>query len=175
VGGTNHAYTLLPPLEALAHVEETVVREKAVEALNNVCAELPVAHLEEYFLPLVKNLAAGDWFASRASACGIVGALCARASDSVKAEVRALFSKMCDDDTPMVRRAAAGTLGSLAASCSAEVAKGELLPLFTALINDEQDSVRLLAVGAILQVGFEVVEVFFEEKKPPTSPTPSSF
>jgi hypothetical protein len=37
--------------------------------------------------------------------------------------------------------------------CSVESVKGELMPLFTSLVNDEQDSVRLLAVEAILQFG----------------------
>jgi serine/threonine-protein phosphatase 2A regulatory subunit A len=150
VGGPAHAYTLLPPLEALANVEETVVREKAVEALTRVGGELPPAHLEQYFLPLIKNLAAGEWFASRASACGLVSTLSARAGEGAKAECRAVFAKLCEDDTPMVRRVAAGSLGDLAATCSADVAKAELLPLFNTLINDEHDSVRLLAVGAVL-------------------------
>ena len=35
VGGPSQAHTLLVPLEALSTVEETVVREKAVESLNS--------------------------------------------------------------------------------------------------------------------------------------------
>ena len=35
VGGKEHVHCLLPPLESLATVEETIVRDKAVESLRN--------------------------------------------------------------------------------------------------------------------------------------------
>ena len=54
VGGSAYAHTLLIPLEVLSAVEETVVREKAVESLNLVAAELPEASIAELFAPLVK-------------------------------------------------------------------------------------------------------------------------
>lgn len=71
VGGPEHAYCLLPPLESLATVEETVVRDKAVESLRNVAQQHSPADLEAHFVPLVLRLAAGDWFTSRTSACGL--------------------------------------------------------------------------------------------------------
>ena len=54
VGGPSQAHTLLVPLETLSTVEETVVREKAVESLNSVAAELPESAIAEYYMPLVK-------------------------------------------------------------------------------------------------------------------------
>ena len=36
VGGKEHVHCLLPPLESLATVEETIVRDKAVESLRYV-------------------------------------------------------------------------------------------------------------------------------------------
>ena len=54
VGGPGQAHTLLVPLETLSTVEETVVREKAVESLNSVAAELPESAIAEYYMPLVK-------------------------------------------------------------------------------------------------------------------------
>lgn len=71
VGGPEHAYCLLPPLESLATIEETVVRDKAVESLRSVALQHNPADLETYFVPLVIRLAAGDWFTSRTSACGL--------------------------------------------------------------------------------------------------------
>jgi serine/threonine-protein phosphatase 2A regulatory subunit A len=50
----------------------------------------------------------------------------------------------------MVRRAAASSLGKVAAVASPEEAKTAFLPLFTSLMTDEQDSVRLLAVEACI-------------------------
>ena len=54
VGGPAHAHTLLVPLETLCCTEETVVREKAVDSLALVGAELPESSVEEYYFPLVQ-------------------------------------------------------------------------------------------------------------------------
>jgi len=54
VGGSQHAHCLLAPLENLVQVEETVVRDKAVEALNQVCEKLPDSALPEQYVPLIK-------------------------------------------------------------------------------------------------------------------------
>lgn len=48
-----------PPLENLANVEETVVRDKAVESLRNIAEKHSSKSLEEHFIPLVKRLASG--------------------------------------------------------------------------------------------------------------------
>lgn len=71
VGGPEHAYCLLPPLESLATVEETVVRDRAVESLRNVAVQHNPGDLETHFIPLVLRLSSGDWFTSRTSACGL--------------------------------------------------------------------------------------------------------
>ncbi len=54
VGGPSHAYLLLPLLESLSTVEETVVRDKAVESLSKVGAQLPDNTINDAFTPLVK-------------------------------------------------------------------------------------------------------------------------
>lgn len=54
VGGPAHGHVLLMPLEALSMVEETVVRDKAVESINIVAAELPESSAAEHLIPLVQ-------------------------------------------------------------------------------------------------------------------------
>lgn len=54
VGGPNFAHTLLQPLEQLSQVEETVVRDKAVESLCKVGEQLPNNSIQEHFVPLIK-------------------------------------------------------------------------------------------------------------------------
>lgn len=77
-----------PPLESLATVEETVVRDKAVESLRAISHEHSPSDLEAHFVPLVKRLAGGDWFTSRTSACGLFSVCYLRVSSAVKAELR---------------------------------------------------------------------------------------
>jgi len=149
VGGPLHASVLLTPLETLATVEETAVRDTAVESLKKVADQLSGDHLLRDFVPLIRRLSGGDWFTSRMSACGLFAVSYAHVPPTSQEELRVLFAQLCRDDTPMVRRAAAAALPALATTAKSTVEHGlkdGLMPLFEALASDEQDSVRLLAV-----------------------------
>merc|ERR1719400_838867 len=152
VGGAEHVNCLLAPLESLATVEETIVRDKAVDSLRIIADEHSTADLEGHFVPLVKRLAKGEWFTSRTSACGLFVVCYPRVSTAVKADLRGQFRKLCQDDTPMVRRAASGKLGEFAKAVELEYLKSDLIPMFINLAQDEQDSVRLLAVEACVSI-----------------------
>ncbi|XP_069796060.1 serine/threonine-protein phosphatase 2A 65 kDa regulatory subunit A alpha isoform-like isoform X2 [Narcine bancroftii] len=152
VGGPPHVHCLLPPLENLATMEETVVREKAVESLCAVSQEHSQADLETHFVPLIKRLANGDWFTSRTSACGLFSVCYPRLSNPIKSELCQNFKILCTDDTPMVRRAAASKLGEFAKVVELEDVRSEIVPVFANLAADEQDSVRLLAVEACISI-----------------------
>lgn len=54
VGGVEHAHVLLPPLESLCTVEETSVREKAVDSLCKIGCQMRGSDLVDSFVPLVK-------------------------------------------------------------------------------------------------------------------------
>lgn len=127
VGGKEYAHVILGPLENLTAVEETLVREKvrlgiecclleltshkAAESISKISVLLSAQDLEQYFLPIVKRLARGEWFTSRTSACALFATPYPNASSSSQEEMRKLFGALCHDDTPMVRRAAAKALG----------------------------------------------------------------
>ena len=68
----------------MATVEETVVRDKAVESLRIISGEHSSQDLESHLVPLVKRLASGDWFTSRTSACGLFSVAYPRVSPTVK-------------------------------------------------------------------------------------------
>ena len=68
------------------------------------------------------------------------------------AELRSQFRNLCQDDTPMVRRAASSKLGEFAKVVEVEYLKSDLIPMFVNLAQDEQDSVRLLAVEACVSI-----------------------
>lgn len=123
------ALPLLPILERLCSIEETVVREKAVETMNKVIPLLmPGANYEDgapfgLLLSTSKRLAGADWFTAKVSAAGILPAMYAfwnahatkgESDTEAKRELRALFKDLSEDDTPMVRRSAAKHLGRFA-------------------------------------------------------------
>ena len=158
VGGSAHAPVLVQPLETLATVEETIVRDKAVESLCRLSSDVAAlseqdAHTlhVEYMYPLLQRLAAGDWFTSRISATTLLPDIYRRIlSDDpeLRADIMSLYKTLARDETPMVRRAAASQIGKFATAVHAisPEAVRELAAVFGDLVADEQDSVRLLIV-----------------------------
>ncbi|NXX59681.1 2AAA phosphatase, partial [Scopus umbretta] len=148
VGGPEFVHCLLPPLESLATVEETVVRDKAVESLRAVSHEHTPADLEGHFVPLVKRLAGGDWFTSRTSACGLFSVCYPRVSSPVKAELRheiiPMFSNLASDEQargPWMPGSSVGDGGGPSP-----------MPGSSPCPPRSQDSVRLLAVEACVSI-----------------------
>lgn len=148
IGGAAYAHSLLEPLETLAGVEENFVRDKAVESLTKIIAVMSEEHLLKHMFPLLKQLAHGDWFTSRISACGLFSAMYPRVNVNPRKELRAVFIQLCADETPMVRRAACVKFASFAETVEPQFAQSELLGALLKLTKDDQDSVRLLSVEA---------------------------
>jgi serine/threonine-protein phosphatase 2A regulatory subunit A len=162
VGGPEESKCLLTPLEQLATVEETVVRDKSVESLCKVAEVLPEADFAEHFVPLIKRLATGDWFTARTSGCGLFAkAYCRLTDEAVKTELRALFAKLTEDETPMVRRSAASAMKNFIPTIAKDHVKKEIVPIFQKLAKDDQDSVRLLIIESCVALA----KMFDQEDK----------
>lgn len=176
VGGLDHAYTLLQPLETLSTVEETIVRDKTVESINKIAKQVSNTQIEHYFLPLLKRLANGDWYTSKTSACGLFAVCYDNCNNVQQQELRQLFKNLCQDDIPMVRRAACNKMGELIKVMSEEHVLAEIVPLFNSLVDDDQDSVRLLAVEVVVPLAaalpqdkrilnlWSAIEILIEDK-----------
>ena len=67
--------------------------------------------MEQYYIPLLKRLSAGEWFTSRTSSAALYPPAYTKVSQTVQDELRRGFAALGSDDTPMVRRAAAKWLG----------------------------------------------------------------
>lgn len=55
----------------LCNTDETIVRNKTVETLKNIAANLSNELAEELFVPVVEGLANVDWFTSKCSAAAL--------------------------------------------------------------------------------------------------------
>ncbi|KAL3234497.1 Polyamine N-acetyltransferase 1 [Nakaseomyces bracarensis] len=159
VGGPEYATILLPTLEILAATEETLVREKALDSLNVVANELSVEQLLNSFVPLLDRLANADWFSSKVSACGMFKVVVGRAKDdTLRKNLLALYLQLVQDDTPMVRRAAAKHLPSiidqlrLNPGVSSDDDWESISNMFQKVISDNQDSVKFLAVESLIAI-----------------------
>ncbi|KAI3401238.1 hypothetical protein diail_11944 [Diaporthe ilicicola] len=156
VGGPQWGHVLLSPLENLAAIEEPVVRDKAVESLNKICADLSSQQVEEYFIPLTIRLSKADWFTSKVSGCGLYTSPYQKVSPPIQQQLRQQFGQLVHDETPMVRRQAATNLSKFVKEMPASIVVEEMIPMFQHLAQDDQDSVRLLTVEVLIAVA-EVV------------------
>lgn len=88
VGGPQFVYLLIEPLELLAAIEETVVREKASETLIKVAENLATEHVEKFFFPVIKRLSTADWFTPRTSACSLYAVCYPKVNAELQFELR---------------------------------------------------------------------------------------
>jgi len=142
-------YTIiLPALETLASVEETVVRDAAVKSLQTVSGLMNDSEVQNNFIPLVLRLAGGDWFTSRVSSVNLMYGIYQRAGP-LKERIRQKFMELCNEETPMIRRAIASKIGHLSMYVEKEIVVSEFIPVFKQLSSDEQDSVRVLCLDSL--------------------------
>jgi hypothetical protein len=126
---------------------------QAVESASKIAAVLPQKHLEEFYIPMLKRLASGDWFTSRTSACGLFAAGYSGSTAPVQDELLKfdvafnfrLYAVLASDDTPMVKRASAAQLcvsayliKKLIKVVPKPVVLTEILPIYFVLAKDDQ-------------------------------------
>lgn len=156
VGGGNYAEILLPPIELLLTVEENSVRDAAAASALLVASALPDPMFQDKYSSMLTRLARKEWFTARISSAGLIANAYPRLLQSQQEEHLNLFSDLCQDDTPMVRRVAARNLGIMVENVVKAVGRPSLeedgvattilIPLYENLSSNEQpDSVRLQA------------------------------
>lgn len=116
-------------MESLAKVDETVVREQATKSLTTIAKALSDAEIQNSFAPMVIKLAQGEWFTGRVSSCALFYPAYQR-SNNQKEKLRKKFIELCNEDTPMVRRACASKLGIFATQLEKGHLINEILPIF---------------------------------------------
>lgn len=146
VGGAEQVESVLPLLEQLASADETVVRDAAVRSLQTVVPRLPPAVAADKVVGMIKRLANADWLGSRMSACGLFAVIFRTTSPEMQHELVGWFTRLCNDDTPMVRKAAYENLGAFARVVNDGLLRSNLIPVLKTLVEDPIDSTRLNAV-----------------------------
>lgn len=139
----------LPLLKALACESETVVREKAAESLNKICESLSDADVQNTYVPIVIELANGEYFPSRQSSCHLFET-CYERSQGSKDKLRKKFIELCNEDQPIIRRACASRLGFFSNKLEKQHVLQEILPIFRQLSQDEQDVIRVKCLESLI-------------------------
>mmetsp|Transcript_12203 Transcript_12203/g.29007 ORF Transcript_12203/g.29007 Transcript_12203/m.29007 type:complete len:590 (+) Transcript_12203:53-1822(+) len=145
--------TLVPPLESLGTQDETLVREEAIKTLSSLVAQATQKNLAfDTMLPVLRRLSGADWFSPRCSACMLFPAVYGVATDTVKAELRKEYIALCNDDTPMVKRAAARSLAALVSVVDKKDFFADIMPTFTKLAAEDTDVVRVEMVKVLVSL-----------------------
>ncbi|KAJ8536002.1 hypothetical protein K7X08_034403 [Anisodus acutangulus] len=106
------AHSLLKANDALKEVEEEDDEEEESKTYES-------------------RLAAGEWFTTRISSCGLFHTAYPKIPEPLRNDLRAVYSQLCHDDTPMA----------------------EIMSMFKDLRQDGQESVRLFAVKSCAALG----------------------
>lgn len=165
VGGDEHIHRLLAPLELLAAVEESVVREITLKSIEIVIIKMSDDHVVKYFVPFIFRLSSKDWFTSRISGASLFHMVYKRLPDVEKSRIRALLIGLCSDDTPSVRRAAALNFSLLVKLMRPFEVYEEFMTTFSSISKDEQDSVRIqviticVSLASILDADQQVMHI----------------
>ena len=110
-------------------MDETVIRDAAVESLISISKELKDEHIANDLVPVVLRLAGGVMFQSRVSAVHIMAQMYDKFGPH-RDTLRRKFIELCGEETPMIRRAVAMRIGDLSSKMDWDLYLSEMIPVF---------------------------------------------
>jgi len=159
-GGKEKAVPLLTLLKKLAMVEETVIREAAVDSIMSCVQEMDGHHVDAQVLPLVNSLAETEWWTSRVSAAAAGPRLYPFLKGAkYRDDCATMVQKLCRDEMPMVRQEAYVSIPHMMKSMGDENVNGLLQfisPVLKILAKELQENMRhqiVDIVKALLYLG----------------------
>ena len=142
--------TTLPLFQYLLGCEETVVRESTVEGLRKLIPTMTDDQVQKDAIPMILTISNMDAFQWKVSALYLVR-ICYPKAGKEKERLLSLYFKLCDDDTPIIKRTAAKEFGPLCLIVEKEFVKNEMLPYYDKFMK-ETDVVRVTIMPSIVQL-----------------------
>ena len=141
---------VLPLFQLLLGCEETVVRESTVEGLRKLVPSLSDEQVQKDLIPMVLNISNMEAFQWKVSSCYLIR-ICYPKAGKEKERLVNLYSKLCDDDTPIIKITAAKEFGPLCLIIEKDTVKSEMLNYYKKFMN-ESDTVRVTILPSIVQL-----------------------
>ena len=148
--GLNQITSILPLFLLLLGCEETVVRESAVEGLRKLVPYFSEEQVQKDLIPMVINISNIEAFQWKVSACYLIR-ICYPKAGKEKEKLVNLYFKLCEDETPIIKRTAAKEFGPLCLIIEKDTVKSEMLLCYWNFMN-ESDTVRVTILPAIVQL-----------------------
>lgn len=143
-----------PLYQSLLCAEETVVRETTIESIREIIPTLSDDIIYNHILPIIYNISNQENFTGKMSACYMIRMVYTKASKD-KEKLRTLYYKLCEEDVPLIKRAAAKEFGQLCMVMEKEVVNPDMINIFKKFMN-ESDSIRVLLLSSLVYL----VELF---------------
>lgn len=139
-----------PLFQFLFGCEETVVRGSAIEAMRKLVPALNDDQVQKDIIPMIINLSNLEAFQCKVSACFLIR-MCYSKAGSNKDKLRALYFKLCDDETPLIKKTAAKEFGPLCLVVEKEIVSGEMVGYYKKFMNDA-DTVKVTILPSLVQM-----------------------
>lgn len=147
---SNYLISVLPLFQFLLCVEETVVREQAIESMRELVKYLGEDQIQKEVCSLIMTISNQDYFTGKVSSCFLIR-MCYEKAGKEKEKLRSLYFKLCDDETPLIKRSAAKEFGPLCLVMEKEVVNPDMINYFKKFMTDS-DSVKVIALSSLIQL-----------------------
>lgn len=147
---TNGLVGILPICQYLLCHDETVVREQTVEGMRDIIKLLSEDQIQKDVMNLINYISSQDFFQGKVSA-GYLIRMCYEKAGKEKEKLKNLYFKLCDDETPLIKRTAAKEFGPLCMVMEKEVVNPDMITYFKKFMADS-DSVKTIALSSLIQL-----------------------
>jgi serine/threonine-protein phosphatase 2A regulatory subunit A len=139
-------------LEKLVAIEESVVRQKAVQGYVSLAKTVNKKELRDVLIPNVKKLSESSSLTTKISAIDIMTEMYPLCADEEKKVIRSRFNVLFGEDSLMVRRVLASKLGTLCGFMGRPLVVTELIKSFKLLSNDDSAKVRIITIDSLVKL-----------------------
>lgn len=147
---SSHIVNVLPLFQFLLCVEETVVRETATEGFRDTVKSFSDEQIQKDVMAMINNISSQEYFTGKVSACYLIR-MCYEKAGKEKEKLRALYFKLCDEETPLIKRSAAKEFGPLCLVMEKEVVNPDMMNIFKKFMLDS-DTVKVIALSSLIQL-----------------------
>lgn len=147
---SNNMTQVLPLLQFLLSVEETVVREQAVESSRELFKMFNDDQIQKDVMNLITSIFNQEYFTGKVSVCFLIR-MCYERAGKEKEKLRNMYYKLCEDETPLIKRSAAKEFGPLCLVMEKEVVNPDMINYFKKFMTDS-DSVKVIALSSLIQL-----------------------
>jgi serine/threonine-protein phosphatase 2A regulatory subunit A len=141
---------ILPLLQFLLCVEETVVRDQTIEGAREILKTFNEEQIQKDVMNMITIISNQDYFTGKVSA-GYLIRMAYEKAGKEREKLRSLYYKLCDDETPLIKRTAAKEFGPLCLVMEKEIVNPEMTNYFKKFMADS-DSVKVIALSSLIQL-----------------------